>query len=141
MSSSRPKPSNISLWNRVKVEAKKKYKVWPSAYASGWLTKEYKKRGGKFQTPSKSRSRSKSLLTRWYEEKWIDVCYYPKKVPCGRNQSREGPYPYCRPSKRVSSKTPKLAKELKISEIKNLCRQKRKHPKSRSPIQHKRRRS
>ena len=39
-------PTNKALYNRVKAEAKKKYKVWPSAYASGWLTKEYKKRGG-----------------------------------------------------------------------------------------------
>jgi len=42
-------PTNKALYNRVKAEAKKKYKVWPSAYASGWLTKEYKKRGGKYK--------------------------------------------------------------------------------------------
>ena len=28
--------------------AKRKYDVWPSAYASGWLTKEYKRRGGTY---------------------------------------------------------------------------------------------
>ena len=43
------KPTNKELYNRVKAEAKKKYKVWPSAYASGWLTKEYKRRGGKYR--------------------------------------------------------------------------------------------
>jgi len=43
-----PTPTNKALYNRVKAEAKKKYKVWPSAYASGWLTKEYKRRGGKY---------------------------------------------------------------------------------------------
>ncbi len=32
-----------------KAAAKKKFKVWPSAYASGWLTKEYKKRGGTYE--------------------------------------------------------------------------------------------
>jgi hypothetical protein len=42
-------PTNKALYKRVKAEAKKKYKVWPSAYASGWLTKEYKKRGGKYK--------------------------------------------------------------------------------------------
>lgn len=45
---SNPKPTNQALYNRVKAEAKRKYKVWPSAYASAWLTKEYKKRGGKY---------------------------------------------------------------------------------------------
>ena len=44
-----PEPTNKALYNRVKAEAKKKYKVWPSAYASGWLTKEYKRRGGKYK--------------------------------------------------------------------------------------------
>ena len=43
-----PKPSNPALYSRVKAEAKRKFDVWPSAYASGWLTKEYKKRGGKY---------------------------------------------------------------------------------------------
>lgn len=42
-------PKNKDLYNRVKAEAKKKFKGdWPSAYASGWLVKEYKKRGGKY---------------------------------------------------------------------------------------------
>ena len=43
-----PKPTNPSLYSRVKSEAKRKFDVWPSAYASAWLTKEYKKRGGKY---------------------------------------------------------------------------------------------
>ena len=42
-------PTNKALYARVKAEAKRKYKVWPSAYASGWLTKEYKKRGGTYK--------------------------------------------------------------------------------------------
>ena len=43
-----PKPINKKLYNKVKAEAKRKYDVWPSAYASGYLTREYKKRGGKY---------------------------------------------------------------------------------------------
>ena len=31
-----------------KSAAKRKFKVWPSAYASAWLVKTYKKRGGKY---------------------------------------------------------------------------------------------
>lgn len=42
-------PTNKALYSRVKTAAKKKFKVWPSAYASGWLTQEYKKRGGKYK--------------------------------------------------------------------------------------------
>ena len=43
------KPTNPSLYSRVKAEAKRKFDVWPSAYASAWLTKEYKKRGGGYR--------------------------------------------------------------------------------------------
>ena len=43
-------PTNKALYARVKSEAKKKFKVWPSAYSSAWLTKEYKRRGGKYKT-------------------------------------------------------------------------------------------
>ena len=46
--SSSPKPKNPALYARVKAEAKKKFKVYPSAYANGWLVREYKKRGGKY---------------------------------------------------------------------------------------------
>lgn len=43
------KPKNKELYNRVKAEAKKKFKGdWPSAYGSAWLVREYKKRGGKY---------------------------------------------------------------------------------------------
>jgi hypothetical protein len=48
-------PKNKALYARVKSEAKRKFKVWPSAYASGWLVKEYKRRGGTYQ---KNNSRS-----------------------------------------------------------------------------------
>ncbi len=41
-----PTPTNKALYNRVKAEAKRKFKVYPSAYANGWLVREYKKRGG-----------------------------------------------------------------------------------------------
>ena len=45
---SEPTPKNKALYSRVKSEAKRKFDVWPSAYASAWLTREYKKRGGTY---------------------------------------------------------------------------------------------
>ena len=38
-----------SLYARVKAEAKRKFKVYPSAYANAWLVRTYKKRGGKYK--------------------------------------------------------------------------------------------
>ena len=43
------KPTNPSLYSRVKSEAKRKFKVFPSAYASGYIVREYKKRGGGYR--------------------------------------------------------------------------------------------
>ena len=40
------KPTNPALYARVKAEAKRKFDVYPSAYANGWLVRTYKKRGG-----------------------------------------------------------------------------------------------
>jgi hypothetical protein len=43
-------PTNPELYARVKSAAKKKFDVYPSAYANGWLVAEYKRRGGKYKT-------------------------------------------------------------------------------------------
>ena len=42
-------PTDKELYARVKAEAKKKFDVYPSAYANGWLVQEYKRRGGKYK--------------------------------------------------------------------------------------------
>jgi hypothetical protein len=39
-------PTNKALWSRAKAEAKKKYDVFPSAYAVGFALQWYKKHGG-----------------------------------------------------------------------------------------------
>ena len=45
----RPVPTNKALYSRVKAETKRKFKVYPSAYANAWLVKTYKARGGKYR--------------------------------------------------------------------------------------------
>ena len=49
----RPVPTNKKLYARVKAEAKRKFKVYPSAYANGWLVKTYKARGGRYRMGSR----------------------------------------------------------------------------------------
>jgi len=41
-------PENPRLWASVKTQAKKKFDVYPSAYANAWASKEYKAKGGKW---------------------------------------------------------------------------------------------
>ena len=53
-------------------------------------------------------------LKRWFDEKWVDV---KTGKDCGRGKDEKGrPYPACRPSKRVSSKTPKTTGEMSSKE-------------------------
>ena len=70
------------------------------------------------------KSKKGAALKRWFKEEWIDV---RTGKPCGRSKGEKRGVPYCRPKKRVSSKTPKTASEMssaekrkKISEKKRL---------------------
>jgi hypothetical protein len=51
-------PTNKKLYMKVKSQTKRKFKVWPSAYASGWLVRTYKKLGGKYITSPSGKSKS-----------------------------------------------------------------------------------
>jgi len=66
-------------------------------------------------------------LKRWFKEKWVDVS---KKVdgkhpPCGRKDADGKSYPKCRPSKKVSSETPKVASSYDKEDKKKMTQQKR----------------
>ena len=108
--------------NKIRKDVNKKGRRW-GAYDSGRLVREYKDKGGKY-----SGDKNNSDLSRWYKEKWIDACAWPKKKSCGRTKSKEK-VTYCRPSKRVDSKTPKLIQDLTKSQIKSRCKRKKKNPK------------
>ena len=69
----------------------------------------------------KNVARSSGGLTRWFKEKWVDV---KTGKPCGRSKGESRAYPACRPSKRVSSKTPKTASEMSSGEKARFKREK-----------------
>jgi|DEB0MinimDraft_6_1074348.scaffolds.fasta_scaffold291976_2 hypothetical protein len=52
---STPTPTNKKLYNSKVAQAKQKFDVWPSAYASAWVVKEYKKAGGKYSGTTKNK--------------------------------------------------------------------------------------
>lgn len=68
------------------------------------------------------KSKEGADLKRWFKEKWVDV---RTGKPCGRQQGEKRGTPYCRPSKRVSSETPKTASELTAAEKKSRVAQKK----------------
>ena len=45
-------PTNPSKWSYYKSQAKKKFDVYPSAYANAWAAKQYKAAGGGWKTES-----------------------------------------------------------------------------------------
>ena len=61
-------------------------------------------------------------LKRWFKEKWVDT---RTGKPCGRRKGEKRGTPYCRTSKRISSKTPKTASELTASEKRSRIAQKK----------------
>ena len=63
-----------------------------------------------------------AALKRWFKEDWKDV---RSGKPCGRQKGEKRGTPYCRPSKRVSSKTPATAGEMTSSEKRSRIAQKK----------------
>ncbi len=47
-------PTDASKWSASKAAAKKKFDVYPSAYANGWAAKNYKSKGGGWRTCNES---------------------------------------------------------------------------------------
>jgi hypothetical protein len=105
---------------KSKIQRSIKGRRW-GAYDSGRLVREYKSKGGKY-----TGSKGKSNLSRWYKEKWVDACAWPKRKPCGRKTKKS--IAYCRPSKKVDSKTPKLVQKLTKAQINSRCARKKKTP-------------
>lgn len=108
---SKRKPLNESLYNKVKEDAKKKFKRYPSIYASSWITREYVKRGGKYNIPKKASDKNQGQ-SRWFKEKWIQIVPYIKEkkiVECG---SKIKDAKACRPLKRVNKDTPPTIGEI-----------------------------
>jgi hypothetical protein len=69
-------------------------------------------------------------LNRWFKEKWVDVSRRDKDgkhPPCGRSKAKKGSkgYPKCRPSVKVSSKTPKTSGQMTSGQKRAATKRKR----------------
>ena len=85
-------------------KVKASYDVFPSARASQAIAKCRKGSGNVRKTEEGS------SLKRWEKEKWVDT---KSGKACGAGGSNE----YCRPTNRVSSKTPKTKSEISSSTL------------------------
>lgn len=70
-------------------------------------------------------------LNRWFKEKWVDVSRKDPKTgkhpPCGRSKAKKSSkgYPKCRPSVKVSSKTPKTSGQMSEGQKRAATKRKR----------------
>ena len=69
-------------------------------------------------------------LNRWFKEKWVDVSRTGKDgkhPPCGRSKAKTSSkgYPKCRPSVKVSSKTPKTSGSMSSGQKRAATKRKR----------------
>ena len=85
-------------------KVKASYDVFPSARVSQAIAKCRKQSG------SVRRTEKGTALKRWQSEKWVDT---KSGKPCGAGGKNE----YCRPTKRVSAKTPKTRSEISPSKL------------------------
>jgi len=63
-----------------------------------------------------------AALKRWFKEDWKDVS---TGKACGRKKGDKRGTPYCRPTKKVSSKTPKTSGEMSAAEKKRKVAEKK----------------
>ena len=109
-----PVPTNQKLYDEIKRKVYSKYQTH-SAYRSGILVKEYKKA---FKGPGEPYKGTKPKLTglsRWFKEDWkSDTGHYGYT-------SKSSVY---RPTKRITSKTPKTFSELSDKQIKRAKKEK-----------------
>jgi hypothetical protein len=85
-------------------KVKAQYDVFPSARASQAIAKCRKQSG------NVKKSEEGTSLKRWQAEKWVDT---RTGKPCGAGGKNE----YCRPTKKVSSRTPKTKSEISPSRL------------------------
>ncbi len=91
-----------ALHSQAVSKAKRKFKVWPSAYASGYVVQEYK-RLYKKKHGSLSGAFRGDDLGKWFKENWVRIGSTGKIMgPCGGRSSKEGK-PKCLPKARAQA--------------------------------------
>lgn len=101
--------SDKELHSRATAAAKAKFKVWPSAYASGYVVRQYKRMykekhgsmSGAFKSDGKEMYADD--LDKWFKEKWVRIGANGEIMgPCGAREEKEGK-PKCLPQAKAQA--------------------------------------
>ena len=91
-----------ALHARAVAAAKRKFKVWPSAYASGFVVQQYKRLYRKKHGSLSGAFRGDDL-GKWFNDKWVRITSTGNIAgPCGGRSSKEGK-PKCLPRAKAQS--------------------------------------
>jgi phage-related protein (TIGR01555 family) len=98
-----------ALHSRAVSAAKAKFKVWPSAYASGYVVQQYKqmykKKHGSLSGAFKNDKQELHAddLDQWFKEKWVRIGANGEILgPCGAREEKEGK-PKCLPEAKAQA--------------------------------------
>ena len=125
------------LCSRGYCTAKQKFEVYPSAYANGYASgvcfgtkPDYNNKIYPDQSYLENKKKIKlpknSNLTRWFDEKWVNVCEKDKSKegykPCGTGKgiTKLDYYPYCRPYYKLPGTNPITVEEIKSTDPSNV---------------------
>ena len=110
--------SDKILYQKVLDSAKRRFKRFPSAYASMWIQKEYQRRGGEYLY-----EKTNDNLRDWKKEQWVQVLPLledGKIIECGDDNKTTKT---CRPIVRVDKDTPITIQELlELHPVKDLIK-------------------
>jgi phage-related protein (TIGR01555 family) len=116
-----------SLHNAAVAAAKSKFKVWPSAYASGYVVQHYKaaykKKHGSLSGAFKNDDGELHAddLDKWFKEKWVRIGANGEILgPCGAREKGEGK-PKCLPEAKAQGMSKEARKTI-------VARKRRKDP-------------
>lgn len=97
------------LHGRAVAAAKSKFKVWPSAYASGYVVQQYKRmykeKHGSMSGAFKGDGQEiyADDLDKWFKEKWVRIGANGEILgPCGAREEKEGK-PKCLPEAKAQA--------------------------------------
>jgi len=116
-----------SLHSAAVAAAKSKFKVWPSAYASGYVVQHYKaaykKKHGSLSGAFKNDEGEVHAddLEKWFKEEWVRIGANGEIIgPCGAREEKEGK-PKCLPKAKAEGMSKEARKTI-------VARKRRKDP-------------
>jgi hypothetical protein len=118
-------PIDTELYDMIKQMANKVFKSPTGIYRSMWISRMYRKAGGRYADV-----KTNSKIKKWLMERWIDTnqpIYKNNKIigykKCGSKNTQNNLYPLCRPTRQMKD-TSLLFQNIDKENLKRVNKQK-----------------